>query len=70
MRKVHCHERGFCISTQFFFSTKVGSSLLRFILAKGTDAKQMSAGKEDPVEFDSSLTLCMRDVVIGGRLQQ
>ena len=28
--------------------------------------------KEDPVEFDSSLTLCsdMRGVVIGGRLQQ
>ena len=31
---------------------------------------KLSAGKEDPVEFDSSLTLCsdMRGVVIGGRL--
>ena len=31
---------------------------------KGTDLK-LSAGKEDPVEFDSSLTLCsdMRGVV-------
>jgi len=30
---------------------------------------KLSAGKEDPVEFDSSLTLCsdMRGVVIGGR---
>ena len=31
---------------------------------------KLSAGKEDPVEFDSSLTLCsdMGGVVIGGRL--
>ena len=35
---------------------------------KGTDLK-LSAGKEDPVEFDSSLTLCsdIGGVVIGGR---
>ena len=37
---------------------------------KKSDARL--SGKEDPVEFDSSLTLCsdMRGVVIGGRLQQ
>ena len=33
---------------------------------------KLSAGKEDPVEFDSSLTLCsdMRGVVIGGRFSK
>ena len=53
------------------------NGLMRFLLSlptiwrtavKGTDLK-LSAGKEDPVEFDSSLTLCsdIGGVVIGGR---
>ena len=45
-----------------------GHELCTFLLDRG-DLK-LSAGKEDPVEFDSSLTLCsdMGGVVIGGRL--